>query len=159
MHPAVAVETLYTMYKACALDRQPCTASDSAMLWVDLSKSFMTFSRAVGQLLQTSRGVPAQVRKAVWSLYSRPHGSFDWAFGCCAHFGSLRGSLQALLPTAWPRFAAVQGYSRTNIPVFYISVQRAPKRHHEPAVQPSGWLPTSRIYRLSEGAITCQGAS
>eukprot|EP00964_Phaeocystis_antarctica_P046284 scaffold26724_cov71-Phaeocystis_antarctica.AAC.3 len=98
---AVAVETLYTMYKACALDRQPCTASDSLhMLWVDLSKCFMTFSRAVGQLLQTSGGVPAQVRKAVWSLYSRPHGSFDWAFGCCTHFGSLRGSMQALLPTS-----------------------------------------------------------
>ena len=81
VHKAVAVETLYTMYKACALDRQPCTASDSAMLWVDLSKCFMTFSRAVGQLLEKSRGVPAQVRKAVWSLYSRPHRSFDWAFG------------------------------------------------------------------------------
>ena len=72
------------MCKACALDRQPCTASDSAMLWVDLSKSFMTFSRAVGQLLEKSRGVHAEVRKAVWSLYSRPHGSFDPLTGLSA---------------------------------------------------------------------------
>ena len=43
------------------------------VLWVDLSKCFMTFSRAVGQLLQAKRGVPAQVRKAVWNLHSRPH--------------------------------------------------------------------------------------
>ena len=35
------------------------------MLWIDLSKSFMIISRAVGQLLQASRGVRAQVRKAV----------------------------------------------------------------------------------------------
>ena len=34
------------------------------MLWVDLSKCFMTFSRAVGQLFQARCGVPAQVRKA-----------------------------------------------------------------------------------------------
>ena len=33
----------------------------------------MTFSRAVGQLLQAKRGVPAQVRKAVWNLDSSPH--------------------------------------------------------------------------------------
>ena len=56
----------------------PLTASHSPlltlhMLWVDLSKCFMTFSRAVGQLLQARRGVPAQVRKAVWNLHSRPH--------------------------------------------------------------------------------------
>ena len=42
------------------------------MLWVDLSKCFMTFSRAVGQLLQARRGMPAQMRKAVWNLHSRP---------------------------------------------------------------------------------------
>ena len=46
----------------------PLTASHAPlltlhMLWIDLSKSFMTFSRAVGQLLQASRGVRAQVRK------------------------------------------------------------------------------------------------
>ena len=63
----------------------PLTASHSPlltlhMLWVDLSKCFITFSRAVGQLLQARRGVPAQVRKAVWNLYSRPHGSLDSAF-------------------------------------------------------------------------------
>ena len=68
----------------------PLTASHSPlltlhMLWVDLSKCFITFSRAVGQLLQARRGVPAQVRKAVWNLYSRPHGSFDSAFGCLPH--------------------------------------------------------------------------
>ena len=45
----------------------PLTASHAPlltlhMLWVDLSKCFMTFSRAVGQLLQARRGVPAQVR-------------------------------------------------------------------------------------------------
>ena len=65
----------------------PLTASHTPlltlhMLWVDLSKCFMEFSREVGQLLQARRGVPAQVRKAVWNLYSRPHGSFDSAFGC-----------------------------------------------------------------------------
>ena len=32
----------------------------------------MTFSRAVGQLLQARRGMPAQMRKAVWNLHSRP---------------------------------------------------------------------------------------
>ena len=41
----------------------PLTASHAPlltlhMLWVDLSKCFMTFSRAVGQLLQAKRGVP-----------------------------------------------------------------------------------------------------
>ena len=42
------------------------------MLWVDLSKCFLTFSRAAGQFLQARRGVPVQVRKAVWNLYSTP---------------------------------------------------------------------------------------
>ena len=42
----------------------PLTASHAPlltlhMLWIDLSKSFMTFSRAVGQLLQAKPGVPA----------------------------------------------------------------------------------------------------
>ena len=67
------------------------------MLWVDLSKCFMTFSRAVGQHTQARRGVPSQVRKAVWNLYSRPRGSFDSAFGCCSDFGILRGYLQGTL--------------------------------------------------------------
>ena len=67
------------------------------MLWVDLSKCFMTFSRAVGQHTQARRGVPTQVRKAVWNLYNRPRGSFDSAFGCCADFGILRGYLQGTL--------------------------------------------------------------
>ena len=93
------------------------------MLWVDLSKSFMTFSRAVGQFLEKSRGVHAEVRKAVWSLYSRPHGSFDWAFGCCAHFGSLRGSVQALLPTSWARFPAVQLFTRQHSGILYFSAK------------------------------------
>ena len=64
------------------------------MLWVDLSKCFMTFSRAARQLLQARRGVPAQVRKAVWNLYSRPHGGFDLGFG--AHFGSLAAGSHTL---------------------------------------------------------------
>ena len=43
----------------------PLTASHTPlltlhMLWVDLSKCFMEFSREVGQLLQARRGVPAQ---------------------------------------------------------------------------------------------------
>eukprot|EP00964_Phaeocystis_antarctica_P067404 scaffold40798_cov63-Phaeocystis_antarctica.AAC.4 len=150
---------LYTTCKACALDRQPCTASDSAMLWVDLSKCFVTFSRAVGQLLQTSRGVPAQVRKAVWSLYSRPHGSFDPLTGLSAAAPTL-GAYEARCRRSYPHPGlAFQLLSclRSNIPVFYISVQRAPKRHHEPAVQPSGWLPTWHDCHASEGAITCQG--
>ena len=67
------------------------------MLWVDLSKCFMTFSRAVGQHTQARRGVPVQVRKAVWNLYNRPRGSFDSAFGCCADFSILRGYLQGTL--------------------------------------------------------------
>ena len=67
------------------------------MLWVDLSKCFMTFSRAVGQHTQARRGVPTQVRKAVWNLYSRPRGSFDSAYGCCPDFGILRGYLQGTL--------------------------------------------------------------
>ena len=37
-----------------------CTASTLHLLWVDLSKCCMTFSRAVGQLLQARCGVPAQ---------------------------------------------------------------------------------------------------
>ena len=79
----VAVEMLH----AVAFFSKPCEAPDLHMLWVDLSKCFMEFSREVGQLLQARRGVPAQVRKAVWNLYSRPHGSFDsartrlWAAG------------------------------------------------------------------------------
>ena len=132
---------------------QPCTASDSVhVLWVDLSKCFLTFSRAAGQFLQARRGVPAQVRKAVWNLYSRPHGSFDSASGCCADFGSLRGSLHcgrgkpaSTLPPLRPA-STLRPERPVEIWIFYISVQRAPNRHHEPAVQPSGGLPTSRIY-------------
>ena len=57
------------------------------MLWVDLR-----LPRC---------GVPAQVRKAVWNLYSRPHGSFDSAFGCWDDFASLPPVwLQASLPTS-----------------------------------------------------------
>ena len=37
-----------------------CTASTLHMLWVDLSECCMTFSRAIGQLLQARCGVPAQ---------------------------------------------------------------------------------------------------
>ena len=66
------------------------------MLWVDLSKCFMTFSRAVGELLQARCGVPAQVRKAVWNLYSRPHRSFDSAFGCSDDFASLQSGCKPL---------------------------------------------------------------
>ena len=82
----------------------PLTASHTPlltlhMLWVDLSKCFMEFSREVGQLLQARRGVPAQVRKAVWNLYSRPHGSFDSAFGCWDDFASLSVAA-SLLPTS-----------------------------------------------------------
>ena len=51
----------------CLPQGMPLTATHAPlltlhMLWVDLSKCFMTFSRAVGQLLQARRGVPAQVR-------------------------------------------------------------------------------------------------
>ena len=67
------------------------------MMWVDLSKCFMTFSRAVGQHTQKRRGVPAAVRKAVWNLYARPRGRFDSAFGCCPEFTILRGYLQGTL--------------------------------------------------------------
>ena len=154
MHPAVAVEMLYTMCKACA-DRQPCTASDSAMLWVDLSKSFMTFSRAVGQLLEKSRGVHAEVRKAVWSLYSRPHGSFDPLTGLSAAAPTLgaylapcrRSNPQPLFP-----FACVSCCHALASHILYFS----PKGTQSP--------PGARNYldchasRLSEGTITCQGA-
>ena len=85
------------------------------MLWIDLSKGFMSFSRAVGQLLQASRGVPAQLRKAVGNFYTRPHGSFDSAFGCCADFGSLRGSVQALLPTSCAPKLHVHSGSRSHL--------------------------------------------
>ena len=67
------------------------------LLWVDLSKCFMTFSRAVSQHTQRRRGVPWQVRKAVWALYQRPRGRFDSAFGCTPDFAILRGYLQGAL--------------------------------------------------------------
>ena len=65
----------------------PLTASHAPlltlhMLWIDLSKSFMTFSRAVGQLLQAKRGVPALfllghplLRRSAHVLYLTPKGT------------------------------------------------------------------------------------
>ena len=130
------------MCKACALDRQPCTASDSAMLWVDLSKSFMTFSRAVGQLLEKSRGVHAEVRKAVWSLYSRPHRSFDWAFGWGAALAAYvapcrRSNPQPLLPFA--------RHGRTPRATYFIFQCKAhPNDTTSPWYSRAGGLPSSR---------------
>ena len=107
---AVASYALCFMFTVCTqlsqwnLVEMPCHSHASQpapsalhMLWVDLSKCFMTFSRAVGQLLQARRGVPAQVRKAVWNLYSRPHGSFDSAAGMTLRAYSVAASL---LPTS-----------------------------------------------------------
>ena len=151
---------LYTMCKACALDRQPCTASDSAMLWVDLSKSFMTFSRAVGQLLEKSRGVHAEVRKAVWSLYSRPHGSFDplTALSAAAPLWELTYLPPCTALTHNLSFH-LHVYPRATrwLTCFIFQSKGHPNDTWSPWYSHRVWLPTWHDCHASEGAITCQG--
>ena len=134
------------------------------MLWVDLSKCFMTFSRAVGQLLQARRGVPAQVRKAVWNLYSRPHGSFDSAFGCCVDFGSLRGSRQRSYPHPPLAFACSRSshlHAQVAFTYFIFQCKRHPNDTWRPWYSRTGLVAEFTIHvrrhiTLS-GAIACQG--
>ena len=154
---------LYTTCKACALDRQPCTASDSAMLWVDLSKCFMTFSRAVGQLLEKSRGVHAEVRKAVWSLYSRPHGSFDPLTGLSAAAPTL-GAYEARCRRSYPQpgsLCSCSGLFRhEHSGILYFSAkgtQTTPRARGTAIGLVTDVAPTIATHlRLSEGTITCQ---
>ena len=105
----------------------------------------MSFSRAVGQLLQASRGVPAQLRKAVGNLYTRPHGSFDSAFGCCVDFGSLRGSAQRSYAHPYPcMFTGSHLHAQDASHILYFSAKGTQTTPGGRGTAVLGWLPSSR---------------
>ena len=127
----------------------PLTASHAPlltlhMLWIDLSKSFMTFSRAVGQLLEKSRGVPAQVRKAVWSLYSRPHRSFDWAFGWGAALAAYVAPCRRSNPQPGLALQLFRAIHTRTFRYFIFQCKGHPNDTTSPWYSRAGGLPSSR---------------
>ena len=64
------------------------------LMFVDLSKCFMTFSRSHGMSAATYYGLPSEARRAWCALYSRITGRFETVYGSTEEFQVLRGLLQ-----------------------------------------------------------------
>ena len=64
------------------------------LLYVDLSKCFMTFSRSHGVSAATYYGLPPEARRAWCALYAKVSGRFETVYGSTNEFEVVRGLLQ-----------------------------------------------------------------
>ena len=71
--------------------------TDIYVLWIDLKKCFMSFSRDSSQVVQERLGVPQELRQALKALYSEVRGCYDSAYGMTPSFAILRGLIQGAL--------------------------------------------------------------
>ena len=67
------------------------------ILWVDLVKCFMSFSRECSQEVQEHLGVPQAVRDVLRAMYAEVKGRYDSAYGMTPLFNILRGLIQGAL--------------------------------------------------------------
>ena len=68
---------------------------DIFVMYVDLSKCFMSFDRRCGLWAQAWYGLPASACDALRGLYHKVTGRFETAFGSTDIFAILRGFIQA----------------------------------------------------------------